>query len=48
MPDKTHGVAGTPDPNFKPDPNLKKVWDDVKKVWRMVPIKQKDDSNGAR
>lgn len=31
-------VVGKPDPNFKPDPNVKQVWDAEKRVIRTVPL----------
>ena len=35
------GVTGTPDPNFKPDPNEMHVWDPVKNVYRKVTKRPK-------
>jgi hypothetical protein len=33
-----HAVCGQPDPNFKPDPNAKMVWDSEKGVYRKTRI----------
>ena len=36
-----HGVNGASDPNFKPDPNARHVYDEKKGVWRLVIDKPK-------
>ena len=39
MVNQRHGVFGKSDPNFKPDPNLKHVYDKEKGVYRAVKVK---------
>lgn len=46
MAHQNHGVVGIPDPNFKPDPNAKMVFDEKKGVFRKVvtkPEKERKD-----
>lgn len=35
-----HGVNGTPNPDFKPDPEYVQVWDDEKRVFRRVHVSE--------
>lgn len=37
-----HGVTAKSDPNFKPDPNVKHVYDKKKGVYRLVKKAKKD------
>ena len=41
MANKTHGVSGRSDPNFRPDPNESFEWDEKKQVYRKVEGKLK-------
>lgn len=44
-----HGVTGKSDPDFKPDPNAKMVFDPKKQVWRKITLKESTEkTDGPR